>query len=52
MIETIDSDTLEYMEYVRSKKSVSCKLRDKTCEGYDLPCDFCKSFIPIRRNWR
>ena len=30
-------------------KSVSCKNRNKHCEGHDLPCDVCTTYEPIRR---
>ena len=47
-----DASDQQYAVWVRDRKSVSCKLRNKECEAHDLPCDCCSSYQPIKRQRR
>ena len=44
-----DPDLQSYEAHVAYHKSISCKIRNKHCEGHNLPCDVCTSYEPIRR---
>lgn len=35
----------------RTRRAVSCRNRNKVCEGHGLPCSKCPGFEPIRRVW-